>query len=404
MSAGAALAAAAVFASAALGADVSLRGAGWSASRVGPESEATATAALWLRERLALTPSLDLGGEAYVVARAPGQRGDHATFELREAYAAYFGEHFDLTVGRQLIVWGRADRIKPTDLASSRDFTSLVTEDDDQKRGVGAVKLGVPVGDVVLMAYAMPEFRAHAVAPLPPLPGLSVRRASPHGAVADHAVRLERTGGRIDWSLTYFGGHDKMPMLSATPVSLAQGVIEERFPKLRMFGGDIAASVGDYGLRAELAHVVFDDLAACAAPVCGGRTSVVVGVDRQFPDDLYVNLQAVLAAGGTERAPPSLLPELFVRNGVLSNRLTASEGGLSWSVIRQWNNQTFRAEFSGVSVFGRSGTLMQARLAYKLTDDIRLTLGGDLYRGKRAGVLGARRDESGVFLEIRHGY
>lgn len=61
---------------------------------------------------------------------------------LRELYASYnWDQTFYLDVGRQIVVWGRADGINPTDNLSPRDYTRLVPDETDQRLGNDAIKL-----------------------------------------------------------------------------------------------------------------------------------------------------------------------------------------------------------------------------------------------------------------------
>ncbi|MBI3605573.1 MAG: hypothetical protein HY202_06050 [Nitrospirae bacterium] len=44
-------------------------------------------------------------------------------------------------VGKQIVVWGRADGINPTDNLTPHDFTVLLPFEDDQRFGTTALKL-----------------------------------------------------------------------------------------------------------------------------------------------------------------------------------------------------------------------------------------------------------------------
>ena len=59
---------------------------------------------------------------------------------IREAYLDLSHGPLDLRIGKQIIAWGRADRINPTDNLTPRDYTLLVPDDDDQRLGTPAVK------------------------------------------------------------------------------------------------------------------------------------------------------------------------------------------------------------------------------------------------------------------------
>lgn len=66
---------------------------------------------------------------------------DRTGFELREAFIEYVSEKWDLRVGRQVIVWGKADGMQITDVISPMDLTEFLARDfDDIRTPVEALK------------------------------------------------------------------------------------------------------------------------------------------------------------------------------------------------------------------------------------------------------------------------
>ena len=87
-------------------------------------------------------------GDGFADARIRyGLQGDQqGTFiDLREAYVnAYLGP-FDLRLGKQIIVWGRADALNPTNNLTPVDFRIRSPLEDDIRLGnVGARALPAP--------------------------------------------------------------------------------------------------------------------------------------------------------------------------------------------------------------------------------------------------------------------
>lgn len=62
--------------------------------------------------------------------RNPARTG----FRLNEAYYRYSGEIWDISVGRQVIVWGQADGFKLTDVLSARDSSEFIAFSGDDAR------------------------------------------------------------------------------------------------------------------------------------------------------------------------------------------------------------------------------------------------------------------------------
>ena len=64
-----------------------------------------------------------------------------ANIRVREGYLAYDTSALSVRLGRQIVAWGRADRINPTDVLSPKDFTLLSYDDEGQRTGIDAMKL-----------------------------------------------------------------------------------------------------------------------------------------------------------------------------------------------------------------------------------------------------------------------
>ena len=58
---------------------------------------------------------------------------DESSVYLREAYIDMYLKKWDFRVGKQIVVWGRADGVNPTDNLNPRDM-SLYTFDEDESR------------------------------------------------------------------------------------------------------------------------------------------------------------------------------------------------------------------------------------------------------------------------------
>lgn len=96
------------------------------------------------RARLRLEAHGDVGGnQAFArgtVERDFEERGNRA--ELDEAYVDRVGDGWDLRLGRQVVIWGRADGLRIVDRVSPSDLSeSLTRELDEVHLGVDALRL-----------------------------------------------------------------------------------------------------------------------------------------------------------------------------------------------------------------------------------------------------------------------
>ncbi|WP_321390018.1 DUF1302 family protein [uncultured Desulfuromusa sp.] len=54
--------------------------------------------------------------------------------DLQEAWIEHVADNWDLRIGRQIIIWGKADGIQVTDMISPPDYTESITRDLDEIR------------------------------------------------------------------------------------------------------------------------------------------------------------------------------------------------------------------------------------------------------------------------------
>lgn len=87
-------------------------------------------------------------------------------FEIREAYIDYVTDNWDLRVGRQIIVWGKADGLAITDIISPWDYTEFLAQDfDDLRIPVDAVKWRLLFNEADLEVVWLPKFQPAILAP-----------------------------------------------------------------------------------------------------------------------------------------------------------------------------------------------------------------------------------------------
>lgn len=383
-------------------AGLSLRGSYWSRSRLLDGDRGVGSASAWATARAALGST----GKAVFDGWARSDRsfdGRTGGSDMREAYLAASLGDWDLSAGRQLVVWGKADAVNPTDVVSVRDFTLLTPTDEDQKTGVGTLRATYNRDDLRLSALWLPEFRANTF-PLTPSPGVRFEERKPANPHEQWALRAERTSGRIDWSASYFDGYDKTPDLRADAAGASGILIGLYHPRVRVLGADAATTLGRWGVRAEAAYTWTTDPGGTDPFTKNPFFYGVAGADRTFLDNLNVNVQALyrrIAHFEDPYAVTGPLQVLAVRQALLANQRDPEQLGATIRVSRKWHNDTVEAEVSAITWFVHGDSLVRPRLKYAWTDRLRTTLGADIYRGPRDSFFGSLRDLSTGFVEVQ---
>jgi hypothetical protein len=384
----------------------SVRAGYWSSTRSLDSEDHLGAGMIWVKSTRRVSSRVSFLIEGWTALRGPAGAGD-ATGELREAFIDLRFGPIDVRAGRQIIAWGRADGLNPTDNLTGEDLTLLAPDDDDRRLGSTAVRASYHLRDVSVAAFWLPEFRGHRF-PLPPAPGFSVVRRRRQWPGNQWAVRVEQTGRAVDWSVSYFDGHDLTPDLgvqltSATPGREAAISISHR--RVRVAGADMAANVGRLGLRAEGAYVDTEDGTGRDPFTKNPYLSVVVGGDRTFREYLNLNVQYLFRFVRGHRASQTVLSPIEAGvaelEGILNSQVARVQHGASFRLSHKWLRETLEGECAAVGFFGPDGLALRPKVTYALTDHWKVLLGGELYRGASSSVFGLLRPNTTTYLEAR---
>jgi hypothetical protein len=100
-----------------------------------------------------------------------------------------------LRIGEQIIAWGRADGINPTDNLTPRDFVVLLPPEEDQRFGTTAIKLDTYLSQELTFTAFASSFFEPAKFPLP-TEGVGIQRTQPaHTANAQNVATFNTIPG-----------------------------------------------------------------------------------------------------------------------------------------------------------------------------------------------------------------
>ena len=386
-----------------LGLSGSVRAAEWERNKSMSSDRGFSVGSVWLQARPQEIAGLKPFFDARLQAQNLSRTGDSAA-DVREAFVETSLGSFDLKVGRQITVWGRADKANPTDVWSSRDYGLLMVDDEDQRLGAAAAQAVWNVGGFRLIGLWQPEWRSpqYPVSGLPA--GITLQNGDPANPAGQFGLKLDRSGGDLDWSVSYSSAIDRTPDLRVLSSGTSGTSLQFAYNRIDVLGGDLAKNFGDFGFRGEGAYVRTGDASGTDPLVKNSFVYLVAGFDRSFWSDLNVNAQFLYrhafdyrAAG--EISDPSL-QYLAKQAQIFSNQKDADYDAASLRADYKAFHETFDVEVALIGWFNNG--LIRPKATYAFTDALKGSVGAELYRGNDDSFFGRLREASSVFSEVRY--
>jgi hypothetical protein len=328
--------------------------------------------------------------------------------DLRELFVEKSFADFDFKLGRQINVWGRADRSNPTDSFSVRDMTKLVFFEEDQRTGVTASQVTYNSDLYRFIAIAQHEWREPKFA-LAAVPNTEVVSLFPGEAVPQFGLKIDRSGGAFDFSVSYSSVFDRIPDLkvldSPTPGITSVGLA---YTPVSVYGADCAFNIGSVGVRGELAYHQTRDVGGQIPEIKNPFTYFVLDTDYTLNESLKFGVQLHYKSILDWVDPTSFLePQdvaLAKTIGVIANQQSPSVTGISGRIGIRLLRETLSIDVAYMHWADTSNSIFRVRAGYSLDDSWKILLGGDFFDGPDDSFLGRYKTISGVIGELRRSF
>jgi len=395
-----------------LGMTGAVRAGYWSSTRNLDAESHLGAGMLWLKTSRRLSDRVSFLAEGWTSLRGPFEHGD-AKGELREAFLDLRFGRLDVRAGRQIIAWGRADGVNPTDNLSGHDLTLLAPDDADRRLGTTAVRGSYYLGDVSLTGVWLPEFRGHEFALPAPPPGVAFVREEDQWPGDQWAVRVEQTGRAVDWSVSSFTGKDMAPDLGPH-IETIPGILLSHH-RVRAFGADMAANLGRFGLRVEGAYVDTSDAGGADPFTKNPYVFIVAGTDRTWGGVLNLNVQylcryvlddpaASLKASIHDGESDGFASVVATQHAILNSQTRSAQQGASFRIAYKWLHETLEAEVAAAAYAGPKGATVRPKVVYAVNDRWKVLAGAEIFRGEQSSLFGLLRPNSIGYLELRRSF
>ncbi|HXS15706.1 MAG TPA: DUF1302 family protein [Polyangiaceae bacterium] len=361
----------------------------------------------------------------------------------REVYASAYLGPFELRLGKQVIVWGRADGFNPTSNIAAVDFRIRSPIEDDRRIGSVGARAFLTFNPIKLEAVWVPLYEPtmYPTFEIDDTVTSFVDPNYPSVSMADslYAGRVHLELSAFDASVSYLHGYAPLPgveLESYQVGSESTGGSERGYIHVRrraylqhVFGADFATAVSDwFGLRGEGAYRLPVE---CKTGPCSFAAKPdiqwVLGIDREFgPVSIIAQYLGKYTFDWEEKHPvddrgadgilalnpnnpddvadadAAIRNSIFNTNQMLFNQLYQLQSLASVRLEWKTMHETLSISALGLYNFNTHEWLVSPKLGYAFGNGLNAYVGAEIYSGP-SGTLIDLIDEklSSGYMELR---
>jgi hypothetical protein len=356
-------------------------------------------------------------GDGYAEVRlVQGRQFDEAYNDiwLREGYVNTYLGNFDIRVGQQIVVWGRADGINPINNITPRNILIFSTDEDDQRLSNFLFRVHYNFNPFRLEGIYVPVYRSSVLPtflfPLEDYVEIG-EQDNPDASLSNgsFALKLDMTLSAFEGSLSYFKGFMPLPGISLQSISTENGltvVVANKPYKMEVIGFDFASTLGSYGFRGEVAYRNPTDDYALDENVYIPNPDVqyVVGLDKSIGDFniilQYVGRYIIDFKEFKETGFPT--DQLYIYNRMISYQLNEQSHAVFLRPSMALLHEIIDMDLITYYDFTTKENLVRFLLSYDISDGLIAKIGVENYSGPVNTLLGTiDKALSSGFVELR---
>ncbi len=351
---------------------------------------------------------------------------DSLSLYLREAYVDMYFDKFDLRIGKQQVIWGKADGVFITDIVSPKNLSEfLLPEFDEIRIGITAVKLDYYVADNhTIEAIWAPVFNPTVYAPASsiwyPKMDLQISLPGDPTIVVDHSnenitpsldnsefyLKYSALTSAIDFEIMGAYMWDDDPTLAKnvefTPVNgqpvPTKVTIMPEHKRLSLAGGSFSTTLGPIVLRGEAAYYFGKYFQTMNPTVNNGLVQkdyihYLVGVDFTLWDINFSGQFIQKAIMDYKDGELIQTPEF---KDQYNNMVTFLA---NYSCL----NETLTFEYFMYYDFAYDDALIRPRVLYDYSDNISLQFGVNIFVGDE-GLFGQYNKNDMVYAKVYYNF
>ncbi len=343
---------------------------------------------------------------------------DSVYFTMREIYMDLYFDNFDLRLGKQQIVWGKADGVFITDIVSPLNLSEFLLPDFDEIRiGVIAAKLDYYIGSGTIEAILIPQFSPtirpatnsiwynEPSFPATPTFDWSNSEIAPSLANSEFFLKYSQMTSFVDFEI--MGGYtwDDNPTMhvqkefgmdtsTMPPKPYLKGLnIMPEHHRLTVGGGSFSSEIKGIILRGEAAYYngkyfQTEDQNAVDAIVQKDYLNYVIGLD--------FNIGSVK------------MSTQFIQKYILDfdNKMIDDEINNMATFLIHYDmlRETLHLDLFSYVGITNNDALIRPKITYDFDDSFSILLGGNIFVGDEDGQFGQNKDNSMIYTKLKYNF
>ncbi len=317
---------------------------------------------------------------------------------VKELYLDILLDSMDFRIGKQQIIWGKADGVFITDVVSPKNLSNFILPDFDEIRmGVTGVKSDIYLGPIVFELVWLPTFTP-AVMPsgiwavpmtLPNGTPITPTITTPSETLenSEYFGKLSYMGSAIDVELMGAYMWDDLPAVYSPNGSTFLG----DYHRVAMAGGSFSTDIAGLVFKGEGAYYKGKNFTVQASPVSIVEKDFVnymVGLDYSIGGYTL----------GTQFIQEIVLDydDRIMLNDELKNTMT-------FVVAKSFLNDTLMVEFFSYVGLSNEDALLRPKVTYDIADGLEWVVGSDIFLGD-SGNFGQYADNDLVYTKLKYSF
>ncbi len=329
---------------------------------------------------------------------------------LREAYLDIYFDSIDLRIGKQQIIWGKADGVFITDIISPKDLREFLLPDFDEIRiGITALKMDYYPGNHTFEMVWVPAFTPTKIPeensiwrvtpdfPIQPTFDDSEKEIKGTLENSEVFVKYAALTSRVDFEIMAGYAWDDDPTLHTAKTVDAQTqlpslLVTPKHHRLSLLGGSVSVPAGGFVFRSEGAYY---------------RDKYFQSSDPLLSDGVLRKNYLHYLLGTDYTWWEVKLSAQFIRQTILNydEQIVQDEfeNTMTFLASKDFLRETLRVELFSYLGLSNQDALMRPKITYDLADGFKILAGANIFVGSE-GSFGQYNDNDMVYSKVKYSF